>query len=117
MKNLILVTFLILAAAASHAAEMTRATAERLLRDRQVNLTYVEREGGRLIFMGENTGGGIPAGRVQAVILSNRAVLKAEILSMDFQPVANGQLNNLDSFRVGGSYHTRQDIRAVLVGR
>jgi hypothetical protein len=65
------------------------------------------------------TGGGrvVPADRVQAVIVADRAVLKREIISMDFRPANGSQIGQLDSFRVGGSYYTREDVRAIVVGQ
>lgn len=117
MKALILI-FMMAVTAKAFSQNLTRADAERLLQQRNVNLQQVESQGGRLI-IGEVTGGGrvVPVERVQAVIVADRAVLKREIISMDFQPSNGNQVGQLDSFRVGGSYYTREDVRAIVVGR
>lgn len=118
MKALILIAVMLVTAKAFSQEAITRASAERLLQQRNVNLQQVEAQGGRLI-LGEVTGGGrvIPTDRLQVVIVDNRAVLKREIISMDFNPSSGSQIGQLDSFRVGGTYYTRQDVQAVVVGR
>jgi len=97
------------------AFSMDRGEAERLVAQRSLNLATLERAGSQLL-LGEVTGGGrlLPADRVQVILLDGRAVLKAEVVSMDFSPVT-GRLSDLDSFRVGGTYHTREDIRGVVI--
>ncbi len=117
MKALLLIALMIVTAKA-FSQTLSRAEAERLLQQRNVNLQQIESQGGRLI-LGEVTGGGrvLPADRVQAVIVDGRAVLKREIVSMDFRPASGSQIGQLDSFRVGGVYYTREDVRAVVVGR
>ncbi|MBY0516828.1 MAG: hypothetical protein K2P81_07975 [Bacteriovoracaceae bacterium] len=86
----------------------------RLLQQRQMTLSQFEQNGSKLV-LGEVTGAGLvlPAERVQVLILNDRVVLKREIESMDFAPIT-GKLSDLDSFRAGGLYFTRQDIKAVI---
>ena len=94
---------------------LDRVQAERLLQQRQVNLRQLE-QGGSKLLLGEVTGAGfvLPADRVQVILLNDRAVVKKEIEGMDFRPVS-GKLSDLDSFRAGGTYFTREDIRGVVV--
>lgn len=112
MKALFLISVMILSA---KAMAMSRGQAEQLILQRNINLQVLEQTGAQLI-LGEVTGGGraLPADRVQVILLQDRAVLKKEIISMDFAPVT-GKLSDLDSFRVGGTYFTKQDIRGVVV--
>lgn len=112
MKALILVMGLL---TAFQALALDRGQADRLLQERQLSLRQMEQGGNRLL-LGEVTGAGLvlPADRVQVVLLQDRAVLKREIESMAFSPVT-GKLGDLDSFRVGGTYFTREDIRGVVV--
>ena len=112
MKALILFMGLL---TAFQALALDRVQADRLLQERQLSLRGLEQGGGKLI-LGEVTGAGLvlPADRLQVVLLQDRAVLKREIESMAFSPVT-GKLGDLDSFRVGGTYFTREDIRGVVV--
>jgi hypothetical protein len=112
MKALILCMGLL---TAFQALALDRTQADRLLQERQLTLRGLEQSGGKLI-LGEVTGAGLvlPADRLQVVLLQDRAVLKREIESMAFSPVT-GKLGDLDSFRVGGTYFTREDIRGVVV--
>ena len=114
MKAFILIAILALTAAAAKAQTLTRPMAEQMLIQRQINLQTLERGGAQLL-LGEVTGGGrVAADRVQVILLQDRAVLKREIVSMDFSPVT-GKLSDLDSFRVGGEYFTKEDIRGVVI--
>lgn len=112
MKAFILFAVMLVSA---RAMAMDRALAQQLLAERNLNLSTMERAGAQLL-LGEVTGGGrvLPADRVQVILLNNKAVLKSEIVSMDFSPVT-GRIGDLDSFRVGGIYHTREDIRGVVI--
>lgn len=112
MKALFLIAVMLMSA---RAFSMDRVQAQQLLSQRNLNLQNLERNGSQLM-LGEVTGGGrlLPAERVQAILLDGQAVLKSEIVSMDFSPVT-GRIGDLDSFRVGGIYHTRQDIRGVVI--
>ncbi len=116
MKNLLTIAFMLFIAVAAQAQSMDRPTAERLLRERNLSLRTLESQGFRLV-MGENTGGGMPAGRVEVFLLEDRAVLKSEVAGMSFQPRASSQLGHLDSLRVGGIYFTREDVKAYIVRR
>ncbi len=113
MKTLILFLGLL---TAFQALAMDRTQAERLLQARQLSLRQLEQGGGRLLVGGEVTGAGLvmPTDRVQIVIVQDRVILKREIESMDFSPLT-GKLGDLDSFRVGGTYYTREDIRGVVI--
>ncbi len=112
MKTLIIISTLLLSFSA---LALDRVNAEKLLQQRQLNLRAMEQSGSKLL-LGEVTGAGLvlPADRVQVILVEQRAILKKEIESMDFSPVS-GKLGDLDSFRVGGSYFTREDIRGVVV--
>lgn len=112
MKALILIAVMIISA---KALALGRVEAERLIQQRSINLQTLEQNGARLI-LGEVTGGGrvLPADRVEVILLQDRAVLKREVVSMDFSPVT-GRLGDLSSFRVGGLYYTAEDVRGVVV--
>lgn len=112
MKNLlILIAFLI----CFKALALDRASADRLLQQRQLSLQQMERSGARLL-LGEVTGAGfvLPADRVQVVFVRGEAILRKEIESMDFSP-ATGSLKDLSSFRVRGMYFTKEDVRGAIV--
>lgn len=112
MKASLLIVLMIVSA---KAMSMDRNTADQLLQAQGMNLSHLEASGATLL-LGEVTGGGraIPADRVQAIILDNQAITRTQISSMDFRPATN-RLSDIDSFRAGGTYFTREDIRGVVV--
>lgn len=112
MKTLLVLVTLLTSLSA---LALDRASAERLLQQRQLSLPQLERSGARLL-LGEVTGAGfvLPAERVEVVFVRGQAILRQEIESMDFSP-ATGRLKDLASFRVGGLYFTRDDVRGALV--
>lgn len=115
MKAIVLIAVMVLMAIVNTAHAMDRSLAAQLISQRNLNLTSLEQTGAQLI-LGEVTGGGkvLPADRVQVILLQDRAILKREIVGMDFSPVT-GKLGDLDSFRVGGLYYTKEDIRGVVI--
>jgi len=112
MKALILFLGLL---SAFQALALDRQAAERMLQQKQISLRQIEQGGGKLL-LGEVTGAGLvlPADRVQAILLADRAILRRELEGMEFNP-STGRLGDLDSFRAGGVYFTREDIRGVVV--
>lgn len=98
-------------------ANLNRAQAERLLQERNIQLSARENAGARLL-LGEVTGAGlvIPVEKVELVIAQNRVILKKEIESMDFAPHTL-RLKDLSSFRAHGVYYTREDIQGALISR
>lgn len=98
-------------------ASMNRTQAERLLLERNIQLSARENAGARLL-LGEVTGAGlvIPVEKVELVIAQNRVIFKKEIESMDFAPHTL-RLKDLSSFRAHGVYYTREDIQGALISR
>ena len=98
-------------------ANMNRTQAERLLQERNIQLSVRENAGARLL-LGEVTGAGlvVPAEKIEAIIAQNRVILKKEIESMDFAPHTL-RLKDLSSFRAHGVYFTKSDIQAALISR
>ena len=98
-------------------ASINRNQAERLLQERNIQLSYRENAGARLL-LGEVTGAGlvIPVEKVELIIAQNKVIFKKEIESMDFVPHTL-RLKDLSSFRAHGLYYTRDDIQAALISR
>ena len=112
MKSLILIVLMI---ASANAMSMDRGTADQLLLAQGLNLARFE-QAGSVLLLGEVTGGGraVPMDSVQAILLEDRAIIRNQIGAMDFKP-ASGRLADLDSFRAGGVFFTKEDIRGVVV--
>ncbi len=115
MKTLII--FLSFIISVSAFATINRSQAERLLLERNIQLSTRENSGARLL-LGEVTGAGfvIPVEKIELVIAQNRVILRKEIESMDFVPHTL-KLQDLSSFRAYGVYFTKEDIQGALISR